>query len=606
MGFPAHLTPELWAKVNRLLVCKAIAEFSHELLIAPRLLGREGDWGRYVLETATGDHSYHFHARRLSLDHWLVAPASLDKRQAGVPVAAEALSFILEFRTELGVSPVMLPVYLEEISSTLYGSAFKHAGTGRSTTELARADFQEVETGMMEGHPTFVANNGRIGFDADDYGRYAPEAGSSTHLVWLAVSRAKATVSCVSDLTYEQLMREEIGEDGLARFEQRLRTLCLDPRDYAYMPVHPWQWSNKLAITFASEIASRDIVYLGQSDDTYRAQQSIRTFFNISQPHKHYVKTALSILNMGFMRGLSPDYMRATPAINAWLAKLIAQDDYLQANGFKIIREVAAVGYRSPHFEAAIEKGSPYGKMLSALWRESPVSRLGPGERLMTMAALLHIDPDGKALAGELITGSGLDAGAWIERYLSAYFAPLVHCFYAYDLAFMPHGENLILVMKDSVPARVIMKDIGEEIGILNGDTVLPEEIGRIAFSVREEMKLNCLFTDVFDCFFRFLAAILDSHGFLAEDRFWRLVADCIHAYQAAHPQYRDKYARYDLFAPEFTRNCLNRLQLNNNQQMLDLLDPEKSLQFAGTLQNPLACFAGMPAPEASSRTVPT
>lgn len=209
-------------------------------------------------------------------------------------------------------------------------------------------------------------------------------------------------------------------------------------------------------------------------------------------------------------------------------------------------------------------------------------------------------------LVGELITASGLAPEAWIERYLGAYFAPLVHCFYAYDLAFMPHGENLILVMKDGVPARVIMKDIGEEIGILNGDTTLPEEIGRIAFSVREEMKLNCLFTDVFDCFFRYLAAILDGHGLLAEDRFWRLVADCIHTYQATHPQHRNKYARYDLFVPEFTRNCLNRLQLNNNQQMLDLLDPEKSLQFVGTLQNPLAPFAGLAAREASSCAVPT
>jgi hypothetical protein len=38
-------------------------------------------------------------------------------------------------------------------------------------------------------------------------------------------------------------------------------------------------------------------------------------------------------------------------------------------------------------------------------------------------------------------------------------------------------------------------------------------------------------------------------------------------------------------------RNCLNRLQLNNNQQMLDLLNPEDSLQYIGELENPLARF---------------
>ena len=36
--------------------------------------------------------------------------------------------------------------------------------------------------------------------------------------------------------------------------------------------------------------------------------------------------------------------------------------------------------------------------MVAALWRESPVPRLAPGERLATMASLLHRDADGRAL----------------------------------------------------------------------------------------------------------------------------------------------------------------------------------------------------------------
>jgi siderophore synthetase component len=64
--------------------------------------------------------------------------------------------------------------------------------------------------------------------------------------------------------------------------------------------------------TFSSEIALQNIVLLGEAEDLYRAQQSIRTFFNTSNPDKFYVKTAMSVLNMGFMRGLSPYYMKAT------------------------------------------------------------------------------------------------------------------------------------------------------------------------------------------------------------------------------------------------------------------------------------------------------
>ena len=46
-----------------------------------------------------------------------------------------------------------------------------------------------------------------------------------------------------------------------------------------------------------------------------------------------------------------------------------------------------------------------------------------------------------------------------------------------------------------------------------------------------------------------------------------------------------------DLFAPTFAHSCLNRLQLRNNRQMLDLADPIAGLALTGTLDNPIAPF---------------
>jgi len=156
----------------------------------------------------------------------------------------------------------------------------------------------------------------------------------------------------------------------------------------------------------------------------------------------------------------------------------------------------------------------------------------------------------------------------------------------------MPHGENLILVLEDHLPVRVLMKDIGEEAVILDAEAQIPEAVGRLAVSVPDELKVLSIFTDVFDGFFRYLSQILDEQVGLPEQRFWQQVADCIADYQASQPQLRDKFARYDLFAEEFTRSCLNRLQLGNNRQMLDLADPAGALKFAGTLKNPVAPYA--------------
>ena len=41
--------------------------------------------------------------------------------------------------------------------------------------------------------------------------------------------------------------------------------------------------------------------------------------------------------------------------------------------------------------------------MLAALWRESPMPFVNENQRLMTMAALLHLDNNGYSLAAELI-----------------------------------------------------------------------------------------------------------------------------------------------------------------------------------------------------------
>ncbi|WP_323747542.1 hypothetical protein [Catenulispora rubra] len=51
------------------------------------------------------------------------------------------------------------------------------------------------------------------------------------------------------------------------------------------------------------------------------------------------------------------------------------------------------------------------------------------------------------------------------------------------------------------------------------------------------------------------------------------------------------EFRRFDLFAPDFALSCLNRLQLRNNQQMVDLNDPSGALQLVGTLENPVARF---------------
>ncbi|MFF4419974.1 IucA/IucC family protein [Streptomyces sp. NPDC001549] len=584
----AHLSPELWARANRALVRKGLAEFSHERLLTPKPLGE----GFYSVLSDDSTVEYRFKAVLHALDHWSVDEASITRHRDGAELELDALDFHIELREALGLSPEVLPVYLEEISSTLAGTGYKYTKPQVSSDVLAKSSFQDIETGMTEGHPCFVANNGRLGFGVHEYLSYAPETASPVHLVWVAARKDVSTFTAGAGLDHDSFMREELGDETIGVFAERMTALGLDLADFHLFPVHPWQWWNKTTVTFAAEIANRRLVLLGEGPDAYLAQQSIRTFFNRSAPHKHYVKTAISVLNMGFMRGLSAAYMEATPAINDWLHQLIEGDEVLKSVDFSIIRERAAIGYHHRQYERATDRYSPYRKMLAALWRESPVNSIQGDERLATMASLLHVDAEGKSFVGALIAESGLTPAEWLRHYLRAYLVPLLHCFYQYDLAYMPHGENTILVIEGGLVKRAIFKDIAEEIVIMDADAVLPPAVERVRADIPEDMKLLSIFTDVFDCFFRFLGAILADEGICDEDTFWQAVADCGHAYQESMPQLAERFERYDLFAQEFQLSCLNRLQLRNNKQMVDLADPAAALQLIGNLKNPVAAFA--------------
>ncbi|HAP64979.1 MAG TPA: hypothetical protein DCR93_37675, partial [Cytophagales bacterium] len=158
-------------------------------------------------------------------------------------------------------------------------------------------------------HPVFVANSGRLGFGAEDFHRYAPEADQPFRLVWVAAHREFAQFTAVEGLSYRQVITQALGTDTLARFEKELAAQGLRLEDYLLMPLHPWQWENKIATGFAAELHRGHLVYLGEGPDQYSAQQSIRSLFNVDQPEHYYTKTALGILNMGFMRGLSAYYM---------------------------------------------------------------------------------------------------------------------------------------------------------------------------------------------------------------------------------------------------------------------------------------------------------
>ncbi|MFC8042187.1 IucA/IucC family protein [Nocardia sp. NPDC057353] len=575
-----------WPAYHRRTAVKVLAELCHERFLRPEAAAP----GEYLVRSGDGGTEYTFRAEVLALDSWNIDHGSLRRTRDGVELPIDAIALVIDLGPALGIAPEALPEYLEEFRNTLLIGAGRPDERRIPAAELAAADFQTIERTMTEGHPCLLANAGRLGFSADDVRRYAPEWGARFALPWLAVLRANTDFAAMSGVDYRGLVEAELGAETLARFTAVLTDRGLDPADYYFMPVHPWQWTEKIQRIYAVDLAEQRIVPVGESADRYQPQQSIRSLFDISTPERHYVKLALSIVNMGFTRGMSADYMRTTPLINDWVRELIACDPYLEALGFAVLYEVAAIGYRNTELTALTRPGSEYRKLLSALWRQSPVPLARAGEQLTTMAALLHIDHEGTPLVRAFVERSGLPAEEWLSRYLRCYLHPIVHLLYRYELKFSPHGENLILVLDNGVPVRAVLKDIGEEVSIFGDAAGLPEAARRAITEEPDEIRAMGILSDVFDDFLRHLALILHADGLLPDDRFWALVAASLVEYTEQHPELAERFRRWDLFVPAFPAIHLNQLQLGNNRRMVDLGNSYATL-VAGdhALANPVA-----------------
>ena len=158
-------------------------------------------------------------------------------------------------------------------------------------------------------------------------------------------------------------------------------------------------------------------------------------------------------------------------------------------------------------------------------------------------------------MVSALIERSGLETGSGCAATSRPTWFRWCIAFTTYELAFMPHGENVILILENGVPVSAIMKDIAEEIVVMGERLDLPEEVGRIKVEIPDEEKVLAIFTDVFDCIFRFLSALLEEDGKLSGEDFWRTAAAVVRSYQDEHPELAEQFARHDL-SPRTSR-CL-------------------------------------------------
>ncbi|MBR7834771.1 IucA/IucC family siderophore biosynthesis protein [Actinospica durhamensis] len=601
---------------GRTLLAKTLGEFAYEELITPVPVPGETGWYRLSVTAAPCDApapapapapvsaeavdaaalaaqpastEYAFRARRGAYGSWFVEAGSL--RREGHP-AADPLTFLADAQGTLGLSGDTAGHLVREFAATLAADVRIAAGAGHSAKELAGLGYAELE-GCQTGHPWIAFNKGRLGFSVSDTELYAPESRVPGRLMWIAVRDDVADYRAVPGLTARRLYTEELSPAERVRFGAELIRRGCNPARYWWLPVHPWQWDEMIQVLFGTELADARMVFLGEGDDVYLPQQSIRTFSNISQPARRHVKLPLSILNTMVWRGLPTDRTLAAPAVTAWLQGLAAADGFLSGECRVILLgEIASVTVRHEVLDRMPGVPYQYRELLGAIWREPLPPALEPGERARTLASLLSVGADGRPLVAELVARSGRSAPEWLALLLHAVLPPLLHFLYVYGTAFSPHGENAVVVFdEDESPVRLAVKDFVDDVNIAAVD--LPELAGlsqdAARVLLREEPGYLCQFLHgaLFVGHFRYLADLFEQRLGVPTERFWAAVRVELAAYQARFPERAERYRLFDLATPQIERLCLNRnrLLLNGYRD----LSTRPHVEPYGTVLNPLA-----------------
>lgn len=587
LSVPPELDAGNWRRAGRELLAKALAELSYEQLLEPV----ETEPGRYRIDLPGGV-SYTFAARRTAFAHWRVDSGSLARTASGVEETAEdPLRFLLDARTTLGMSGDTTGHLVRELTATLTADTRLLGADAATAAELADLNYVELE-GHQTGHPWLLPNKGRMGFSASDAARYAPEARQEHRLPWIAVDRSLADPRSVEGLPREELIAGELDTATREQFSGELTGRGLDPDEYVWMPVHPWQWDEVVLPMFAQDLAAQRIVPLGEGPDRYSAQQSIRTFANLDRPEQHYVKLPLSILNTLVWRGLPTERTVAAPAVTSWMLGIAGADEFLRDEARAVLLgEVASVTVQHPVLERIEDVPYQYRELLGTIWRESLEGKLDAGERARTLAALLHVDRDGRAFVTELVERSGLDAETWLQRLFGALLPALLHFLYQYGVVFSPHGENTIVVFDEhDVPGRLAVKDFVDDVNV--SATPLPEladmppEVDAALLREPPEFLRQFIQSGLFVGHFRYLAPLVEEHLGVPEDRFWTMVREEVLAHQKRFPELAERFEMFDLLTPEIERLCLNR-----NRMLLDAYRDRPERPHAavhGHVPNPL------------------
>jgi siderophore synthetase component len=498
--------------------------------------------------------------RRVGFDRVTLDEGPVERvHRGGVAEAECATTFLAESAEAITADPALLTRFVRELEETLVKDCLAQQARAEGSLLLAEADYDTLEGAVTDGHRYHPAYKSRIGFDLEDNVAFGPEFARPVRPLWVAVRRDIACVATSAGLDEASYLAEQLGET-LPAYRARIAATGADPDDYTLLPVHPWQWREQVAVGFAAQLRRGEVVVLGEDPHAFRAQQSIRTLACEEEPTRPYLKLALSIVNTSTSRVLAPHTVANAPRVSDWLAGVVADDPFLAEDlGLVVLRETMGT-VASPPVPGDLTREQTYGT-LACVWRDSLHRHTRPGEDAVPFTGLTAREVDGTPLIDPWVREAGIDA--WVRRLLEVSAVPLLHLLLRHGIALESHAQNMVLLHRGGVPARVALKDFHDGVRFSRAHLAEPDRCPDLLAPPAHHVNANSfLETDdldqvadfLLDAFFFVnlgeLAIFLDDAYAYDEQGFWSVVREVVSGHRARFPELADRFALFDVAKP--------------------------------------------------------
>ena len=307
-----------------------------------------------------------------------------------------------------------------------------------------------LEQWGCQGHPHHPCFRAKIGFTRREVLQNSAEFQAKIRLHWCALRQNRITKP--NNLIDFKASMALSFPNEFKRWQEQLTLNHLAPQEYIPIPVHPWQWRNKLQALYSDLTDEKSLFLLPHHQIVIPSMsKDVMMSENQSAP---YIKLPLDINTPYTSRCKNQTIDELDDdVLSQWVHFLLERTNHYQQTLFLSPKLTGLNIYNSsitPHNQ----------QQLSANLLQNPANSIKSDQKIVPLSSLFTRSPiTDKPLLIEIIQASGLMPIAYFQRYCHKVLLGQLHLLVKHSIAFETQPQNTLIIFAGDMPQGLLIHD---------------------------------------------------------------------------------------------------------------------------------------------------